>query len=181
MEKKVKDIMVPIERCPTVSARSSVKDAIAVLSKALEAGPCTNNLTLLVMENNVLVGTAGLKDILQAVEPTNFKGGTYRGWTVPADWSPPLFLRGMFTEKCKELANRRVGDVMSPVSRLVNAEDTLLKAVHTLASGGFDSVPVWQGDRVVGMVGNVEMIDEMATLQLNTNTGAGFRKKHAAG
>lgn len=180
MEKKVKDIMVPIERCPTVTSGARVKDAMALLSKTMEAGPCPGSVPLLVMENSTLTGLLGLREIVQAMEPRVFKGGTYRGWTVPAEMAPPLFLKGMFTEKCRDLAERRVKEIMSPVPRLLDAEDTLIKAVHTLVDANYDIVPVWQGDRVVGLVGSLEIIDEVAALQL-TNELGDARKKQAAG
>lgn len=181
MEKRVKDIMLPIENCPAVTGEASVKDAIGLLAKVLEAGPCTGGTTLLVMEKNTLTGTLGLKELMQAMDPAVFKGGTYRGWTVPAEMAPPLFLKGMFSEKCRDLSGRRVKDLMSPVPRLLDAEDTLIKAVHVLVEGGHENVPVWQGDRVVGLVGSLELVDEAAALQLSTEAGAASRKKQAAG
>lgn len=181
MEKKVKDIMVPIERYPTVPGGGSVKDAVAVLSKALEAGTCAGNTLVLVTENNTLVGIVGFKEMMQAVEPTVFKGGTYRGWTVSGEWSSPLFLKGLFTEKCRALSELKVRDIMGPVTHLLNSDDTLIKAVHTLVSGGYEAIPVWQDGRVVGMLGSMEVIDEIAALQLNNESGADFRRKQVAG
>lgn len=179
MEKKVKDVMVSIERCPTVPPNGSVKEAVAVLIKALGAGPRSNNTSILVMENNTLVGLLGLKEVLHAIEPIVFKGGTYRGWTVSAEWSSPVFLKGLFTEKCKELSALKVREIMAPVTRLINSEDTLIKAVHTLVSGGFEAVPVWQDNRVVGMVGSVELFDELAAIQLKNESGSDLRKIQA--
>ncbi|MCL6634477.1 MAG: CBS domain-containing protein [Peptococcaceae bacterium] len=181
MEKKVKDVMVPIERYPTVSAGSSVKDVVAVMSRAMEAGPCAGGVPVLVMENNTLVGLVGPGEVMRAIEPVVLKGGTYRGWRIPAEWSAPLFLKGLFTEKCRGLSELKAGDIMVPVEQGLNAGDTLIKAVHILASGGYGTVPVWQDGRVVGMVGFAELFEEIAALQLGSEAGAASGRKQAAG
>lgn len=179
MEKKVKDIMAPIEGFPTVTMGAAVKDAVAVLGKAIEAEPCMGHAAVLVMDDKTLVGTVGLKEILQAIEPLAFKGGTFRGWTVSGDGSPPLCLRGLFAEKCGALAARPVKEIMSPISRFIKTDDPLIKAVHALTLNALEAVPVWQESRVVGMVGNIDLFNEVLSLQLNRESGVSGRKRVA--
>jgi len=116
------------------------------------------------MENNSLVGIVGLREILQAVNPVVFKEGIYRGWSVSDELSAPLFMIGFFTEKCMEIADFEVRDIMRPANQFLSLKDNLMKAVHTFVTNGFKDVPVWQDGRVVGMVGPREVIGEMNSI-----------------
>ncbi|KJS01396.1 MAG: hypothetical protein VR68_05185 [Peptococcaceae bacterium BRH_c4a] len=178
MEKSVKDIMIPIEKFPTIPAGSSVKEVLGVLRKAMESG---NNATLLVMENNTLAGILSFREILQAVNPVVFKEGIYRGWSVTEELSVPLFLNGFFTEKCREISNLEVRDVMRPANQFLNLKDTLMKALHAFVTNGFEAVPVWQDGRIVGMVGPMEVIGEMAAILTEISYDIRDGKKLVAG
>lgn len=161
MEKLVKDIFIPIEKYPAIQASCSVQEALEALRKAVESGSITS---LLVMENNTLVGILGVREIVQALNPVVFKEGTYRGWSVSEELSVPLFMIGFFTEKCKEIAELEARDVMRAANQFLNLKDNLMKAVHAFATNGFSMVPVWQEGRVVGMVSPAEVIAEMSSI-----------------
>ncbi|MCL6477188.1 MAG: CBS domain-containing protein [Peptococcaceae bacterium] len=171
MEKSVKDIMVPLGKYPTIPASYSVKEAIAALIKSMKSGTGQANTSLFVMENNTLVGVLGLREITKVLEPVVLKEGSYRGWTVSEKWTQPLFLKGLFTEKCKEIAELKVTDIMSPAARFLSINDSLLKAVHELVSNGFEVIPVRQDGRVAGMVGVMEILSEIAAIQAENTFG----------
>lgn len=178
MEKRVKDIMLPIEGYPSVQADSTVKDAVTILNRAVlrKLGPRIDSV--LVIDNNKMVGTIGLREILKAVEPA-YKGGTFRGWTVDDDWASPIFIKGLFTVNSSALADQTARKVMRPLQRLLNAEDTMVKAVHVLLQDCQDAVPVWQNDRVVGMVGYTDVFNEVVALQDGRQMDAGKGARNA--
>ena len=173
MEKKVKDIMIPIEGFPTVQAGGTIKDVVSVLGQIGSKDPCPG--IVLVMENGKLAGTIGYREILQAVDP-GMKDRTYCGWTISEYWSPPVFMRGLFTEKCHALTSRLTREVMRPVSRFLNAEDTIIKAVHTLLNDGSEAVPVWQNGTVAGMVGCANIFNEVAAIEQSADNGGRSRQ-----
>lgn len=178
MEKKVKDIMLPIEGYPSVQAGSTVKDAVAVLNRAnlRKLGPRTE--TVVVTDHNKMVGTIGFRELLQVLEPA-FKGGTFRGWTVADDWVTPIFMKGLFTAKTSALADHPVETIMRPLQRQLNSEDTLVKAVHVLLKDCQEAIPVWQNDRIVGMVGYADIFNEVAAIQLGQQEAAGTEVRSA--
>ncbi|MFZ5651499.1 MAG: CBS domain-containing protein [Bacillota bacterium] len=180
MEKAVKDIMIYIDKHPRISSTSSVKDAVAELIGALRSGTCFNNTPLLVMEKNNLVGLLGIKEIMQAINPVVFKEGIYRGWSTSDEWSQPLFLKGLFTEKSKEISDLRVSDIMRPADQFLSLSDNLLKALHVLTLNGFEAVPVWHDGRVAGMVGVMEIMNEIAAIQTENDPGMEATIKQAA-
>lgn len=181
MEKTVKDIMVSIDKHPRVSSTSSVKEAVAKLMEALKSRTFFTNTPLLVIENNNLVGLLGIKEVLRAINPVVFKEGVYRGWSTSDQWSQPLFLKGLFTEKSKEISDLEVKDIMRPVEQLLSLNDNLLKALHALTANGYEAIPVWQEGRIAGMVGIPEIIGEIAAIQSENDPGMDVARKQVAG
>ncbi|HBV99035.1 MAG: hypothetical protein JL50_18695 [Peptococcaceae bacterium BICA1-7] len=179
MEILVKDAMVAIGKYPSIPAGSNVKEALSILGKALSSGSCPGSASLLVTENSTLLGILGLREILQAMYPTVFKAGTYRGWTVSDEWTPPLFLSSVFEEKCREILEYAVQDVMRPASHFLNLNDTLIKALHALVSNGYEVMPVWQDDRVVGIIGANEIIGKIYAFNVESTDTANEEKQIA--
>lgn len=179
MEKLVKDAMAPIGKYPSIPAGSSVKEALSVLNKALGSGSCPGSACLLVTENSTLLGILGLREILQAMYPTVFKEVSYRGWTVSDEWSQPLFVTGLFEEKCREISEYAIRDVMRPVNHFLKINDNLIKALHALVSNGYGIMPVWQDDRVAGIIGVNEIIVQMSALHQESTGTAGVEKQIA--
>ncbi len=180
MEKIVKDIMVLIESFPAVTVQSTVKNAVAVLIKALETEPCIHKVVL-VVENNTLAGTVGLKELLMSTEPSFLKENTYRGWTVSGEWTMPLFVRGGVAERCRESADRLVKDIMRPVVLKLKTVDPLGKAIHLMLAERLDILPVLQDNRVVGMVRDVDIFYELASLILNKEYVSDNQRKQMVG
>lgn len=178
MEKRVKDIMLPVESYPTVQAETMVKEVVSILAGAALRDSSLGLDMAVVMDRNTMIGTIGLNEIIQALDPAVLKAGNYRGWTISADMAPPVFLKGLFTEKCNFLADLPAREIMRPLERKLDAGDTLIKAVHVLLKNGFEPASVWQNDRVVGILGQKNIFNEVVELQLS-QVGTG-RKKQAA-
>jgi len=156
-EKKVKDIMIPIADYSSVSVNNTVKEAIAVLQKSfcnLDTGECHGHRSVLVFDDkNRLVGLLNFRALLLAIEPRFLK----------MEGGPTLFKEGFFTERSKEEAEKKVKDIMQPLELItINIDDSLLKAVHLMLKHKLGTLPVLEGDMVVGMVRNNEVFNEIA-------------------
>lgn len=156
-EKRVKDIMIPIEDYSSVSVNNTVKEAIAVLKKSfcnLDTGECHGHSSVLVFDDsNKLVGMLTFRALLLAIEPRylKFEGG------------PALFKEGFFSERAKEEAEKKVKDIIEPMEFItVGADDTLLKAIHLMLKHKLGSLPVVRDGMVVGMARINEVFNEMA-------------------
>ena len=169
MEKKIRDIMVPAGEYTAIAADASFKDAAGLMKKSFcpkEGEPCTGHSTLLVFDNNMLVGLLTLDDLLKAIEPQYLKGKTYRGWTVDTAWSIPVFWEGLFTDRTYEAIDKKVSDIMSDVEFRVDADDALIKAVYGMGKQKILILPVMEEGRVVGMVRSIEIFREICELVL---------------
>lgn len=159
-EKRVKDIMTPIEEYSTVRVDNTVKDAIAVLKKSF----CPDDLTtgkghrsILVLDGHGdLVGVLTLRALLKAVEPQFIKVD---------QWAVPVFWEGLFTDRCREEAAKEVKDIMVPVKLIsLDADDTIIKAVHAMIKHKLGSLPVVKNGTVAGMVRITEIFHEISNL-----------------
>ncbi|MCL6638331.1 MAG: CBS domain-containing protein [Firmicutes bacterium] len=156
-EKKVRDLMIPVADYSSVSVNNTVKEAITVLRKSfcnLETGECHGHRSVLVFDDeNRLVGLLNFRALLLAIEPRflKFEGG------------PALFKEGFFTERSKEEAGKKVKDIMQPIDLItVDADDSLLKAVHLMLKHKLGTLPVLEDGMVVGMIRNNEVFNEIA-------------------
>lgn len=161
-EKTVRDIMCPLENFSSVSADTSVKNAVYLL-KNLIVNPEAGANCLLVFENRSLVGFVGISQLFASVQPPNLREEWYRGWNV-INWIEPTFINGLFTNLCLEAAQKTVRDIMEPFSSVISAESTLEEAVFKLFREKRDMVPVFEKDTLIGVVRAGEVFQEIASI-----------------
>jgi len=158
-EKRVKDIMIPIGEYSSVSANCTVGEAIGVLKKSfcpeLEE-PCNSHRTVLVYDGNTPVGLITFRGLLTAIEPRFMKVD---------QWAVPVFWEGLFTERCREEAVKKVRDIMTPITLVaLDADDTIIKAVHAMIKYKLGSLPVIRDGVFAGMVRITEIFHEISSL-----------------
>ncbi|MCL6634412.1 MAG: CBS domain-containing protein [Peptococcaceae bacterium] len=158
-EKRVKDIMTPIEEYSSVSANNTVGEAISILKKSFcpdPDAPCNGHRSVLVYDNDKLVGLVTFRALLTAIEPRFIKVD---------QWAVPVFWEGLFTERCREEARKKVREIMVPIKLItLDAEDTIIKAVHAMIKHKLGSLPVVKDGAVVGMVRISEIFHEISNL-----------------
>lgn len=160
-EKRVKDLMTPIEEYSSVYADSTVGEAISVLQKSFcpdPGAPCSGHRTVLVYDGRKLVGLITLRVLLTAIEPRFMKVD---------QWAVPVFWEGLFTQRCREEARKKVKDIMTPISLVtLDADDTIIKAVHAMIKHKQGSLPVVRDGAVAGMIRITEVFHEISSLVL---------------
>lgn len=172
-EKKIRDIMVPLDNFLIVSPSDSFKNAVTTLKKAIGSAGATgtDQTTLLVYENNALIGLISSRDLIKAIEPQFLKGNTYRGWAVGNEWQIPVFWEGLFTERTQEaLDNKTVRDILRPVPYVIDADDPIIKAVYGMTRYMVNILPVTEDGRTIGMIGSQEVFHEISNLVATDET-----------
>ena len=163
-ERLVGDIMKPLTNLATVSAETTIKNAAYILKNAIISQSAGESLNyLLVFENKKLVGMLGIMDLLSATNPPDLKDQWFRGWNV-SGWTQPVAMKGMFGIRCRSLADRPVREILSPMTIMVKAGDTLDTAVGLMAEHHKETIPVVSGGSVVGIVRDVDIFTEMAAV-----------------
>lgn len=166
-EKKVSDIMVPIYDYPTASSEATLRNALRVLAELWypqDNRPRSGRNRIIIIEDNQPAGTFGVSELLEAIEPQYSKGFTFVGMKIPSALSFPIFWEGLFTERCQEVANRKVGDYMTPFEFFVDMDAPLLRASYTMAKNKTDSVAVRNNGHLVGIVRSYDIFREISDL-----------------
>ncbi len=169
--KRVKEIMIPVEEYPAVRDNATLREAIARIEESqleVELGKSLPRVLLVFDEINVLVGTAGRRDIMRGLEPKYLlsKPLDYKKKLFDIDVDPNLaelsydrVVRGI-----REQANRPVSDVMSPIEAILDADDHVMKAVQAMVALDVPLIPVLQEGMLLGVVRSVEAFHDLAQL-----------------
>ena len=163
-EKTVREIMIPIEGFSSVSADTTVKNAAYILKNSMSNQDFSSEMNcLLVFENKLLVGFVGIQELLASVQPPNFRDDWYRGWNV-SNWVEPVFMRGLFTNLCRDMAEKPVRDIMEPSTISLCTDSTLEEAVYKLFRQKRNMLPVTEGDKIVGILRAGDLFAEMINI-----------------
>ncbi|MCL6477714.1 MAG: CBS domain-containing protein [Peptococcaceae bacterium] len=163
-EKTVRDIMKPLEAFSSVSADTSLRNAVYILKNCVATqnlSPDTNYL--LVFENKSLIGFVGIYELFASVQPPNLREDWYQGWNV-SNWVEPVFMKGLFTRLCSEVAEKPVRDVVEPITVTLCTESTLEEAVLKFYREKRLMIPVMDNDMLVGIVRACDLFDELANI-----------------
>lgn len=163
-ERRIPDLMVPVESYHRVQAWRPLREAIESLRDSLflpVSGKVTErgHRTLLVYEDDGrFLGVLRPRDVLGCVIPAYLRGSPYAS-----------FYTGMFLAQSKVIGDIRVGDVVRQskargLQPTVDADAPLMEALHTIVSLSIINLPVMRGGEVVGVLRDKDLILEVAGL-----------------
>lgn len=166
-EKKIGDLVSPLDRFPKIPINASLKDAILAMACAGRS-----RVAIIVDFKNQAVGLVTLRDLFKALEPRFARPVIGFGLLDLNNWAtPPLFWKGLLKERCQKAAEIKIEEVVTPIRVVaVQGKDSLIQALHAMQRTKLDFLPVVEGDRVVGLLEAPVVFDEIARL---TNTCAG--------
>lgn len=160
-EKRVRDIMKPLENFSTVSADTTVRNAVYILKNSISQEKSATHL--LVFENKTLIGIVGIQELLAAIDPPHIRDEWYRGWNV-SSWVRPAFWQGLFSQRCREIRDKPVRDIIQPITTTLNDKYTLSEAAYHLLRSNRNTLPVTSNGLVVGIVRSYELFDEISSV-----------------
>ncbi|MCS5694971.1 MULTISPECIES: CBS domain-containing protein [Desulfofundulus] len=149
---RARDVMIPIEQIPTITADATLHEGIQALRQSFhrEGRPWHGHRILIVLNNDgKLEGILTLRGILTAV-------GLYDLIRNPLfkseSWS------WYFLRKLKEGSRMKVRDIMRPVLlATVQASDELLEVIRTFLKYNVNSLPVLERGNLLGVVRVVDV------------------------
>jgi Mg/Co/Ni transporter MgtE len=172
MDKKVKDLMIPLVDYPHIPFWFSVRQAIAMI-RAAAAEPDAKiepRIVLVFDEKYQLLGFLGFKEMLMGIEPRFLRRpeASHVQGAKPADLDPLLgtFWKDMFGRGCKEEASKPVKDVMTPVKVTVKVDDPVVKAAYAMIQAGLEIIPVMEDNTVAGIARLDDVFKEITTIVL---------------
>jgi CBS domain-containing protein len=148
-EKKVKDLMIPLEDYPHIPYWFTLRQAMAIVREAsIKFEGYMPRSVLVFDEKYHLMGMLTLRDIIKGLEPTFLKETQF----VKPDPSLTILTKDLFGPGLREASQKAVSEVMSPIKVAVNTEDPIAKALFLMMKENVGMMPVMQENKVSGMI-----------------------------
>ncbi|MFO7986903.1 MAG: hypothetical protein R6U38_13670 [Desulfatiglandaceae bacterium] len=171
-EKKVKDIMIPIEAYDKVSVSARLCDAISTLKKNDEdikqCGKGTPHRTLFVVDGkDKIVGKLSMYDLIRGLVPESAKkpevSKAYHGMLssraqevvdeVSEFQEEFKWLHTTFFELVGQESQKRVEDIMAPVKKsVIREDDRINQAVYVMFKEQIRQQIIYRGNKAVGVI-----------------------------
>jgi CBS-domain-containing membrane protein len=177
-EKRVKDIMVPIEEYDKVDVEAQLCDALAILKKnheSLKAGAVgTYHKTLFVTDaSKKIIGKVSMYDLTRGLVPESAKKPEL--FSARAVSSRVLevaeevgefqehfkWLHNSFLDLVKSETKKKVKDIMSPVHPVLREDDSMNHAIFVLFKDGVRQQLVVRDGKIVGVVNLMVVLNEL--------------------
>ena len=164
LEKKVKDLMIPIKDYVVTSPDKTLQDVVSEMRKVyceVETGKCTEagHRTALIMTDSKLVGIVDFQSIMRSLMP-EIAGklsdklaalGTSIAF-AEADAHDLDAAKAGFKERVLQNARAKVGDVMLKLRGQIESDAEIMKALKLMYKNKVTVLPVFEGDKVVGVL-----------------------------
>ncbi|UCD18262.1 MAG: CBS domain-containing protein [Candidatus Zixiibacteriota bacterium] len=176
--KRVKDVMVPLDEYGVISQDATLLDAISAFEEALKRRDRRRQpfrAVLIVDENNKVVGKLGQLAFLKALEPNYTMLGDVSKLTragVSAEFINSMmahyrFFQDSLSDLCRRAIHVRVKDVMHPVTECIDEDAFLGEAIYKMVTWQTLSILVKRGEKVVGLLRLSDLCQEVAGYMKN--------------
>jgi CBS domain-containing protein len=165
LEKKVRDLMIPVSDYSITSPDRTLQEAILDMRKKYcqvdESQECTEagHRTGLVMMDDKLVGIIDFQTVMRALMPEIAGKLSDKlaalGLSIAfaeADAHNLDEARAGFKERVLQNARTKVGDIMLKLRGHIDADADLIKALKLMHRNKVTVLPVFEGDKVVGVL-----------------------------
>lgn len=172
-ERTVTEIMIPIERYTCVQASCTVREGIEALGRSFENFVSSGlvmesgHRAVLVFDGDELVGVLTMRNLIQAMTPAHLLSED--GSLLSCTKFSPMFWTGFFSSRARELESMRVRDIMNPRSPVVSCEANLMHVAFLLCEENRRRVAVERDGRIIGVVREQELFQEISRLILHRN------------
>ncbi|MCL6635171.1 MAG: CBS domain-containing protein [Peptococcaceae bacterium] len=156
--------MVPISEYPVVYDTDNLRDAIIKLKDyRIETGKEHRSLLVFSKTEKVggeekLVGILTIRDILKALKRNMECRISVETFTM--SW--PFFYKKDLLSEC---VVSKTGDVLRPlIDAFIQAGEPLTRAIEIMVMKGVNILPVFEGNKAVGVVRALDLLDNIADM-----------------
>jgi CBS domain-containing protein len=163
-QKKVKDLMIPLEDYPHIPYWFTLRQAMAIVREAAIKFEVSfePRAVLVFDEKYQLMGILTLRDIIKGLEPRFLKETNL----IKMDPSLTVLLGDLLGPQMKENSQRPVSEVMSPIQVTVDGNAPIIKALYLMIKENVGMMPVIQDTKVAGMIRMSDLFGEIAKVVL---------------
>ncbi|RJR47916.1 MAG: CBS domain-containing protein [Deltaproteobacteria bacterium] len=163
-EKKVKDLMIPLEDYPHIPYWFTLRQAMAIVREAAVKfeGSFEPRAVLVFDEKYQLMGILTLRDIIKGLEPRFLQ----ESGLIKGDPNLAVLMGDLFGPGLKEASQKPVSEVMSPIKVTFPGNDSIAKAIFVMIKEDVGLMPVMEGGKVMGMIRLSDLFKEISDLVL---------------
>ena len=168
-EKTIRDIMIHVDDYSKVSADDTVHKAITTLmdsfNKFVSSGRImeTGHRSLLVYDHDeTLVGIVCITDLIRALRPKYLSAA--KPSTADSMQYSAMFWEGLFTTQAKQLANKKVGEIMSDTPLCIDQGLNLMEVANIMFTSNIRRLIVTDHQKIIGVVREQEIFFEIANI-----------------
>ncbi len=173
---KVRDIMIPLKNYPVASPEETLYEATMKLRTSycqIETGMCTETgpRTILILEGDKLVGILDFRSILKVLVPevAGGIGERLRSLGVSlafaeVDSSDLDESRALFRARVLKNAHVKTKEIMLKIKGTIEADANLIDALKTIFKNKITVLPVYEGERLIGVVRDTDLFLAMADI-----------------
>jgi len=180
-ESRVRDVMVPLSSFSTVDEDCTVGEAIEMILQSFTRSISTSTIhesvhrsTLILDSRGRVIGVLSFTDILEGLLPSYMKimkdQRPMMADSVAQFLEPPIY-SGIFTVMSRDLAKKRVRDLMSEAPPTINAGDNLMAAANKLLALKVRRLLVMENGKAIGVIREQDLIFEIANIMRETKVG----------
>jgi DNA-binding response OmpR family regulator len=165
-EKNVTEVMIPLEEYTTLKGEQTVKEAIFSLKESFTSKVSTSRIMetghrsiLIFDDRNRMQGIVAIVDLLEGIMPA-YLSAPKPSMADSIKYSP-MFWKGMFTREVKELAKKKIKDIMSPAPLTIDNESNLMEAAGRMIENRVRRLAVVRSGEVVGVIREQDLFFEM--------------------
>jgi hypothetical protein len=166
------ELMIPLDRFPQLPYWFTLRQAMAELDRMggeRSRLPGAGGVVLVFTAENQLLGILRQEDILRGLKPDLLAEQAQRhaaGFLdVPVD---PNLYRFCNSDRAlhmlREQIERPIGDFARPIEVMLHCDDDLLSTIGLMIDRDLDFIPVVRDDRVAGLLGMLDVLQEATKL-----------------
>jgi CBS domain-containing protein len=177
LEKKIRDLMIPIKDYAVTSADGTLQDAILEMRRIyceVETGKCTeagHRTSLVMSPDGKLDGIIDFQCILRALIPEITGKLSDKlaalGLSIAfaeADAHDLDEARAGFKERVLKNARTKVGDIMLKLRGQLDADADMMEALKLMHRNRVTVLPVFEGDEIVGVLRDSDLFLAIANI-----------------
>ncbi len=161
--KKALNLTIPLEAFMTVLAEISLKEVmgkLAGVNQSLWEGAGKKELLLVRDARGILVGILTKMDVIRAVRPEYVSAG---GSSHPESFRfSTIFWEGFFSDRVKEIAQKKVREIMSELPPVISENASLQEVAHLMCKEPQRLLLVQDISRVIGLIRAEELFCEIS-------------------
>ena len=157
-DKKVKDLMIPLEDYPHIPHWFTLRQAMAIIREAaIKCEGAFEPRAMLVFDDKYqLMGILTIRDIITGLEPRVLQE------TNLIDPNLTILTGDILGPNMKEHSQRLVSEVMSPIKATVDGNAPIFKPLYLMIKENVGLMPVIQANKVAGMIRFSDLFNEIA-------------------